>query len=504
MENMVTLIQVLEKNAVNRPDKVALIYKDMRLDYKELNNQVNSIATTLTNMGVKKGDRIGLLLLREPQLVIAFLASARIGAIPAPINYNLTKGQLTNLLLSMKPSMVFTAERFLSQLKEARVVSNGCIIVTDNKNSLHLHWDDLLKSPAAVSTANISIDDIAYLNFTSGSTGEQKGAVATHANIYWNTVSAIEAFKITEDDVHLCMFASFAHPHELLARALYTGGTMVLLDEIFPKSLARTIKDNKVTCMMGLAPMYEMLLDVADAADLSSLRIPESGGMFTRPDLVERFEKAFGVPIYTVWGSTETSGIAIANRVGEKRKGFSIGKPCPYYEVKVIDETGLEVKAGEVGEFIFKGPAVVKGYYGIEEKTNNCFMNGWYYSGDLGKTDEDGFLYFVDRKNSMMKVAGLKVYPSEIEQVLISHPNIKEVAVVGSPDGLKGEIPKSIIVSKDGQTLTRDEILLFCKGSLPNYKIPKIVEFRNELPKMSNGKINRKALMEESMKEVMK
>lgn len=504
MENTVTLIQMLERNAINRPDKVALIYKGMRLDYKELNNHVNRVANSLVAMGVKKGDRIGLMLQREPQLIIAFLASARIGAIPAPINFNITKEQLSSLLLTVKPSIVFTAERFLTILRGTIVLGDGSIVVTDNRISSHLYWDDLLKSPASSFTTHMSADDLVYLNFTSGSTGEQKGAMATHANIYWNTASAVEAFKITEEDVHLCMFAPFAHPHELLARALFTGGTMVLLDEIFPKSLARSIKDNGITCMMGLAPMYEMLLDVADVTDLSSLRIPESGGMFTRPDLVERFEKTFGVPIYTVWGSTETSGIAIANRVGEKKKDSSIGMPCPYYEVKVVDETGLEVKAGEVGEFIFKGPAVVKGYYGIEEKANTCFMDGWYHSGDLGKTDEEGFFYFVDRKKSMMKVAGLKVYPSEIEQVLISHPNIKEVAVVGSPDGLKGEIPKSIIVSKDGQTLTRDDIFHFCKGSLPNYKIPKIVEFRNELPKMSNGKINRKALMEESMKEVMK
>lgn len=497
-----TLVDMLEKNAANNPDKAALVYKGLTLDYRELNNHVNSIANSLISLGVKKGDRIGLMLPREPQLIIAFLASAKIGAIPAPINFNITKEQLSNLLLAVKPSIVFTVERFLTLLKGTMVLEDRSIVVTNNRISSHLYWDDLLKSAASTFTTCISADDLVYLNFTSGSTGEQKGAMATHANIYWNTVSAVETFKITEDDVHLCMFAPFAHPHELFARSLYTGGTMVLLDEIFPKSLARTIKDNGVTCMMGLAPMYEMLLDVANGQDLSCLRIPESGGMYTRPELVKRFEETFGVPIYTVWGSTETSGIAIANRVGEKKKDSSIGTPCPYYEVKVVDETGLEVKAGEVGEFIFKGAAVVKGYYGIDENNSNCFKNDWYYSGDLGIKDEEGFIFFVDRKNSMMKVAGLKVYPSEIEQVLMTHPNIKEVAVVGSPDGLKGEIPKAIIVAEDSQTLTRDDILLYCKGSLPNYKMPKVIEFRRELPKMSSGKINKKALMEEGSKEV--
>lgn len=277
---------------------------------------------------------------------------------------------------------------------------------------------------------------------------------------------------------------------------------MVLLDEIFPKSLARTIKENNITCMMGLAPMYEMLLDVARREDLESLRLPESGGMYTRPDLVNRFEKTFGVPIYTVWGSTETTGIAIANRIGERRKDSSVGKPCPYYEVKIMGEAGLEVKTGEVGEMIFKGPAVVEGYYGIKKETGGPFKDGWYYSGDLGRKDEDGFFYFVDRKNSMMKVAGLKVYPSEIEKVLITHPKIKEVAVVSSPDGLKGELPKAIIVPKDGYDLTKEDIYHFCKGVLTNYMIPRLIELRDELPKTSSGKINKKALMDEAKREV--
>lgn len=499
-----TLVEMLEKNAAMCPDKTAIIYKDLKIKYGELNDHVARLAGGIRGLGVNKGDRVGLMLQREPHLIIAFLASIKIGAIPAPINFNLTKEQLHNLFTSMNPSLIFANDKFTGLLRESGTGRDAHIVVTDNAEPDGYSWDDLLRNGPLTEKQPASPDDTAYLNYTSGSTGDQKGAMATHANIYWNTLSAVETFKITSEDVHLCMFAPFAHPHELLARPLFTSGTMVLLDEIFPKSLARTIKENRVTCMMGLAPMYEMLLDVAEGKDLSCLRIPESGGMFTRPDLVDRFEKSFGTPIYTVWGSTETSGIAIANRVGEKKKGSSVGTSCPYYEVKVVDEKGMEVKAGEVGEFIFKGPAVVKGYYGIDEKVDSCLADGWYFSGDLGKKDEEGFLYFIDRKNSMMKVAGLKVYPSEIEQLLITHPNIKEVAVVAYPDVLKGEVPKSIIVSKDGQTLTKDDIFHFCKDNLPNYKIPKVVEIRNELPKMSNGKINRKVLMEESMKEVRK
>lgn len=493
-----TIIKMLDKNAKTNPDKAAIIYKDEVIKYDELDNITNRIANSMTAMGIKKGDRVGLMLPRIPELIIAFLSSVKIGAVPFPINYNLSVQENRALLSFLKPAIIFVYSRFIPLLDGLTLKGDITVIAVNGNAARHISWDALLNTHADAPGIPIYSEDVAYLNYTSGSTGEQKGAVTTHGNIYWNTVSAALTFKITTDDIHLCMFASFAHPHELFARPLYTGGAIVLLNEIFPKSLAKTIKDNNVTCMMGLAPMYEMLLDVARGHSLDSLRLPESGGMNTRPDLIKRFENTFGVPIYPVWGSTETTGIAIANRIDEGRKDGSVGIPCPYYEVKIVDERGMEVKTGEIGELIFKGPAVVNGYYGMDEETAACFNSGWYFSGDLGKMDEDGCFYFIDRKNAMMKVAGLKVYPSEIEDVLRIHPKIKEAAVVGSPDGLKGEIPKAVIVQKDGEDLTKSEVHRFCRGKLVNYKIPRIIEFRKELPKMSSGKIDRKVLMEES------
>ncbi|MDO8445493.1 MAG: class I adenylate-forming enzyme family protein [Deltaproteobacteria bacterium] len=493
-----TLIEMLEKNTAEYPEKPAIIYKDQKISYGELNDHVTRLANSIRQLGVKKGDRIGLMLQREPHLVIAFLASIKAGAIPAPINYNLTKDQLRKFLPSLNPAIIFTCDKFHDLLREAGIKRNTTIVVTDNGNANGHKWDDLLKNRPLTDPQPVSLDDTAYLNYTSGSTGEQKGAMATHANIYWNTVSAVEAFKITGDDVHLCMFAPFAHPHELLARALCTGGTMVLLDDIFPKSLAEAIREHGVTCMMGLAPMYEMLLDTAASDDLKSLRIPESGGMVTRPDLISCFEKQFGIPIYPVWGSTETTGIAIAVRPGEKTKEYSLGKPCPYYEVKVVDENGDEVRAGEIGELAFRGRGVVREYYLGEGLIKDCSNQGWYFSGDLGRYDKEGFFYFMDRKSHLLKVAGLKVYPLEVEIALLTHPFIKEAAVIGVKDGLRGEIPKAVIIPKEGHSLTKEDIRSFCKGVLSNYKIPRIIELRDDLPRFANGKVNKRQLMEEA------
>ncbi len=493
-----TLVEMLERNADNFSDKVAIIYKNEKLTYGELNNLANRVANSMSIKGVKKGDIVGLILPRVPELIITFLASIKIGAIPVPLNYNTTKKETKAFLYSLKPGIIFVDERFTNLLEGVAPIGVEVFVISKKNNNCHISLGTLLQAPSnSPAICNIGMDDIAYLNNTSGSTGNVKCAIATHGNIYWNTKSAVEHFKITQEDVHLCMFASYAHPHELFTRALYTGGSLVLLDEIFPKSLVETIKNNNVTCMMGLAPMYEMLLRVAKGTDLSCLRLPESGGMFTSPNLIKQFEKMFGIPIYTVWGSTETSGIAIANKLDRKIMAGSVGKPCPYYDVKIVDESGSDVEHGEVGELIFKGRAVVKGYYRNDDETIRCFNDGWYYSGDLGRMDDEGYLYFVDRKSAMMKVAGLKVYPLEIEKVFNTHPGIKDAAVIKISDGLKGEVPMAFIVPEEGQLLTKEEMHSFCRGKLANFKIPRMIEFLDEFPKIGSGKVNKRVLMEE-------
>ncbi len=472
------------------------MYRDICFNYGELDRIVNSVANNLAALGVKKGDITGLMLERTPELVIAFLASVKLGAVPAPINFNLGKDHLESFLRSLGPGVLFTSEKFTPLLNVIETPAGMTTVVSGGGKAPHLRWNELVDGPASKPSVKVLPEDIAYLNYTSGSTGEQKGAITTHANIYWNTKAAVEVFSITEQDVHLCMFAPFAHPHELFARALFTGGAMVLLNDVFPKSLARTIREKGVTCMMGLAPMYELLIEVAGRDGLATLRVPESGGMYTKPGIIEGFRKKFGVPVYTVWGSTETAGIAIANRPGEEIKGPSTGRPCPDYDTRVVDEEGADVKTGAVGELVFRGPAIIGGYYNVDEKKAGCFRDGWYFTGDLYRVDEDGYFYFVDRLSAMMKVAGLKVYPLEVEKVLFGHPGIKEAAVVSSVDGLKGEVPRAVIVPKDGQNILKSDIHRFLRGKIENYKIPRVVEFMEELPRTPGGKINKKALME--------
>jgi acyl-coenzyme A synthetase/AMP-(fatty) acid ligase len=296
---------------------------------------------------------------------------------------------------------------------------------------------------------------------------------------------------LTPDDVHMCMFSSFAHPHELFARALFTGASIALLEEINPKTMAAAIRYSRVTAMMGIAPLYDMLSSHAKNFKLDTLRIAESGGMYTRPDVSNGFYNAFGIPILCVWGSTETTGIAIANTPSAYRMDGSMGRVCPYYDVKVIDDNGNEARDAQPGELLFKGPAVISGYI---EGSEFPLTDGWYHSGDLGWKDKDGFFYFTDRKSGLLKVAGLKVYPLQVELILLEHPAIKEAAVIGVEDKLRGDVPAAFVVLHEGASATEDEILRYCNKNMAHYMIPKKMRIIDELPKIGSGKIDKKTL----------
>ncbi|MBI5049583.1 MAG: AMP-binding protein [Nitrospirae bacterium] len=499
-----TLVEMLEKNAREFPEKKAIIYHDFMVTYRELNRTVNRLTHALLEMGLKKGDRVAFMLPRIPELVITFLSTAKAQGIAVPISFELLDDKIRAVLNNITPRYFIVHKQFLELAKRAVPPGSkiSIIVAGENYEEEHPSLEKLQKGKNPDNPCPApDKDDIVYLNYTSGSTGNPNGAVTTHSNIYWNTIAAVDALKLTPDDIHLCMFAPFAHPHEIFARPLYLGGTIVMVDRIYPKGIAEAIAKHRVTAMMGLAPMYETLLELIAhrTYDLSSLRVPESGGMHTRIEFIERFRQKTGVPIIPVWGSTETTGIALANHPNEHMPAGSVGKPCASYEVKIVDENDNELPDGEIGEMIFRGPAVIQNYYGNLINGKICFKDGWYYSGDLGRKDKDGCFYFVDRKTGMMKVAGFKVYPMEIELVLMSHPDIKEAAVISVKDRLRGEVPKAIIVARNGNTLTEEEIIRFCKERLPHYKLPRMVEIRGSLPQIGSWNINKKVLQTETV-----
>jgi long-chain acyl-CoA synthetase len=497
-----TLVEMLEKQAREIPEQVAVIFREETLNYRQLNSVVNRVAGALLHRGLEPGDLVCFMLPRVPELVIAFLAVAKTRGLIVPVNFEEPAPQTMTLLHRLRPRFLVVHTSFLDLAVRSLPPDSrtALIVVGPSGAGPGVPWDELLRG---VSDANPGLpvreDEVVYLNYTSGTTGQPKGALTTHAQLYWNTRASVETLGLTREDVHLCLFAPFAHPHELFARPLYLGGAMVLVDTIRPRTIARSIMDHRVTCFMGLVPFFFMLMEMARSRifDLSSLRIPESGGMHTRVELIREFERTMGVPILPVWGSTETTGIAIATRTGEPRTYGSVGRPCQYYEVKIVSESGQELPPQEVGEMIFRGPGVVNGYFESDADYQNCFRDGWYYSGDLGRRDEDGNFYFVERSTGMLKVAGHRVFPLEIEVTLLRHPAVKEAAVIAVNDAMRGEVPKAFVVLKDSMDLDKKDLMQFCQENLAHYKLPKIIEYRDSLPKIGSGKINKKALMGE-------
>ena len=489
-----TLVEMLERDADLFPEKPALVYKESALSYSELHSRANALANFLLDIGLNKGERVGLLLHKTPEAIISFLGIAAAGGVIFPIDYNQTLNEVQLILDLTRASVLIVASEFQTLLPKLRLPCSGDrIIVVGKKLKKQYHmWDELM-TYQGISLPDIDIqsDDIVYLNFTSGTTGVPKGAISTHANIYWNTLSSVEVLRLTHEDIHLCMFPVFGHPHELFARPLYLGGTIALVDSISPKSIVSAISAHNVTCMMATASIYETLVRFQQShfLDLRSLRIPESGGMHLNPTLAQKFTECFKITIIPVWGSTETTGIALATPIQKGYRKGSMGKPCPYYEVKIIDENGKEVPPNEIGEMVIKGPAVCSGYLGNPEETKKYMKDGWFFTSDLVKKDSGGYFYFAARKTGMMKVAGMKVFPTEIEEVLSAHPKIAEVAVVKVQDHSHGEIPKAAIVLKDGARMSRVDIRKYCEERMSRYKVPRVIEFLSELPKTLGGKI---------------
>jgi len=489
-----TLVDMLAENAEHHPDKIAMIYQDRRTTYRMLYHESNALANFLRGAGLESGNKIGLILNKIPEVIISFVGVLCAGGVVFPVDFYQPLHQIQYLVDLTHPRVMIVSEEYQHLLLSLMLPSDYiCTIVIGVPFSTgDYNWDQVIKNndhrPPGISVA---LEDTAYLNLTSGTTGSPKCAATTHANIFWNTAAAVETLGLTSEDVHLCLFAVFAHPHELLARPLYLGGTIVLLDRIAPKTICRTISEHGVTCVMAIASIYRTLVQLHDASpfDLPSLKCPESGGMHTPAILLKEFEERFHRRIIPVWGSTEATGIALAMLPDLEYKPGSVGKPCCSYEIRIVDDNDIDLEDGQIGEMLIRGPGVISFYLANPEETDRCFKNNWLHTGDMFKKDSSGYFFFVGRRQGMMKVGGLKVYPVEIEEILLAHPGISEAVVVKEHDGVHGEIPKAIIVPKAGVILNKRDIRVYCEKRLSKYKVPKIIEFRPELPKTSGGKI---------------
>jgi len=486
-----SLDQHLRRHARERAHRPAFLSHAGNLTFGELDELAEKTAHGLREAGVEAGHQVGLMLRKRPEAMVAFFGIMRAGAVAVPLNVRLEDSRQQAILERLDLRLLLADDECQPQIGRLKDIFPQPDRIRFQGNGL----TDLFASrTSGAPFPGPAPEDTAYIDFTSGSTGTPKGALTTHRAITANTESVVTSLEIGTDDIHLPLFAVSSHPHEIFARAVTLGGSAVLLDSINPKAIAGAIERWRVTCIMGLPPIYEVLLNTLRSSryDIGSLRLLESGGMVTPWDLIDRFHRQAGKKIVPVWGSTETAGVCLCHHKALERREEGMGHPCRGVEIRVVDGKGSEVDDGEVGEMAIHAESVFSTYLDNEEETAAVLKNGEYRTRDMVRRDALGCYHFAARRDEMMKVAGLKVYPAEIEQVLRQHPRVREVVVVAAHSRARGVIPMAHVVAEEKVSVT--ELKQFCRAHLASYKVPRIFEFLDELPRTGNGKPDRRSL----------
>jgi long-chain acyl-CoA synthetase len=505
------LVALLEKTAVKFPDSEAVVSEQTRVSYRKLNEEANRLANALIKCGIKKGDRVLLMAPNIPQFIMAYFGILKAAGTVVPVNI-FFKGEELKFILNHCASafaIVFSpfAERF-KEIKQDLPHLKNIISFGGPASEDSLVWENLT---AKESSENIGLEiapqDTAAIIYTSGTTGRPKGAMLTHFNLTSNISSITMAFGSTDPEVMLCVLPLF-HAFAATVCMLFSvsiGSKIVVMNHFKPHEVLQSISKEKVTIFAAVPTMYGMLSQVEDISglDFSSWRLAISGGAALPLEIMKSFEKRFPVLIYEGDGPTECSPVTSTNPIGGRRKLGSIGLPIPGVRMKIVDDKGAALPPEQIGEIAVKGPNVMKGYLNDPQATRESIKDGWFHTGDMGKVDEEGYFYILDRKKDMVNVGGFNVYPREVEEVIYANPKVKDAAVVASPDrkGLRGEIPKAFIVLKQGMEMTDKEFIQYCHKHLAGYKVPREVEFCESLPMTATGKIQKKILKEKEWSE---
>ncbi|WP_066068395.1 fatty acid--CoA ligase family protein [Neobacillus soli] len=482
--------------------------------YAELDVAITKFASGLEKLGIKQGDHIALLLGNSPHFVISLYGALRLGVTVIPVNpiytadeigYILNNGDVKAVVaLDLAVPLAEKMHSFLPKIEHYIFCETkpSSLVQSEIKNLLV--YPKMKSFTSVVSSGDLAFqgpelqeEDTAIILYTSGTTGKPKGAMLTHKNLFSNAKDVGEYLKMnTEDKVVtvLPMFHVFCLTVALNAPLLF-GATLLIAPRFSPKETFGLIKDYQATVFAGVPTMYNFLYQnpEGDPEDLKSLRLCISGGSALPVALLKNFEQKFNVLVSEGYGLSEASPVTSFNPLDRPRKPGSIGTSILRVENKIVNELGEEVPVGEAGELIVRGPNVMKGYYKMPEESAAALRDGWLYTGDIAKMDEDGYFYIVDRKKDLIIVGGYNVYPREVEEVIYNHPDVVEVAVLGVPDPNQGEAVSAYVVSKNPQ-LSKEQVLDYCKEHLAKYKVPSVIEFLEELPKNTTGKILRRAL----------
>lgn len=504
----------VEKSAKNFPNKTAMIFDGVEITYKTFAGMVAKFATALSNLGVKKGDRVALMTPNFPYYAVGFNAILKLGAIVVQVNPMYVERELQYILNDSEAEVIIAYDALYPVIKNVKDATSLKHVIlfslgkpAGTEDGQCLNAGKLMQdSPPSPPRVNIDVvNDVAVLQYTGGTTGIPKGAMLTHRNIVANALHMTEWFNECKyGQKKVLSVLPFFHVYGLtcaLNFPIVNASTMIILPKFEVQQVMETIKKYRPTAFPGVPTMYIAINNFPNARDygIDSIKACISGSAPLPVEVQKKFEELTGGFLVEGYGLSESSPITHCNPIYGKRRVGSIGLPFPDTEAKVVDlETGeKELPPGEKGELIVKGPQCMKGYWNMPGETARVLRNGWLYTGDIAKMDEDGYFYIVDRKKDMIVAGGFNIYPREIEEVLFEHPKVKEAVVVGIPDPYRGETVKAYIVLKEGESLTEEEIVDYCRGKLAKFKVPKKIEFRKQLPKTTVGKVLRRRLREE-------
>jgi long-chain acyl-CoA synthetase len=507
---MLNLAVLLEDSAREVPDRVAIVSGDIRLTYAQVNAAANQVANGLVQAGIQKGDKVGLSCPDVAYFPIVYYGILKAGSVIMPMNILLKSREIAYHLRDADAKAYFCYEGS-PELPQGEIGFTAFNEVETCKHFFLLPAKpnapssiegvktlDMLMSAQPTTFDSVATDpnDTAVILYTSGTTGKAKGAELTHANMLLNARLSDTMYAKVDHDVHLItlpLFHSFGQTVQMNS-GFYNRATLVLLDRFTPDAALRLMDQENVTIFAGVPTMFWAMLNYPgankyDLAKISrNLRLCVSGGAAMPVEVMNAFEEKFHVEILEGYGLSETSPVATFNRLGHKRAG-SIGMPVWGVDVRLVDQQDNDVATNELGEIAIRGHNVMKGYYKRPEATAEAMRNGWFHTGDIGRRDEDGFIYIVDRVKDMIIRGGFNVYPREIEEVLMTHPAVSLAAVVGVPHERHGEEVKAYVILKQDATLTETELVTWSKQNMADYKYPRIIEFRETLPMTATGKI---------------
>ncbi|WP_198402166.1 AMP-binding protein [Paenibacillus crassostreae] len=532
------LAQFLVQSTALYPDQIALDFLGNKISYKALLDSVYRFTNALLKLGIRKGDRVAVMLPNCPQAVIAYYGTLLMGGIVVMTNPLYMPRELEHQLNDASVKMIVTLDILFDRVqKSTEKIPLDYILVTSIKdylpfpknllyplknkktgdpisygNSVLPFLPFLKQSTAEPNDTPVDADeDLALIQYTGGTTGFAKGVMLTHMNLVANThQSKLWFYRAQIGKERYFAALPFFHVFGmtvLLNQSVLMAGTLILIPRFDIGQVLKTMNRLKPTVFPGAPTMYIAVINHPDIQkfDLSSVKICISGAASLPVEVQERFERMTGGTLIEGYGLTEASPVTHANNLWEKRKVGSIGIPFPDTEARIVHpDTGDEMPQGDIGELIIRGPQVMKGYWQQPEETKKALRDGWLYTGDLARMDDEGFFYILDRRKDLIIAGGYNIYPREVEEVLFEHPDVEEAVVAGVVDPYRGETVKAYIILKEGATANEEDLKRWCKEKLAVYKVPRVYEFRQSFPKTLVGKVLRRKLIDEDADKMPK